>query len=76
VQSGHDPSDWKSMVAVGAGVREIRIHVDGAYRVLYLATRPEAVFVLHAFSKKSQRAQKLDTDVARARFKDVLRERG
>jgi len=25
VQCGEDPSDWKSMTAVGAGVREIRV---------------------------------------------------
>lgn len=41
VQQGHDPSDWKPMPRVGAGVREIRIHVGGEYRVLFLATRAE-----------------------------------
>lgn len=75
VQSGEDPSDWKPMASIGAGVREIRIQVDGAYRVLYLAARPEAVYVLHAFAKKSQRTQKLDVDLARVRLKDLLRER-
>ena len=29
VQRGLDPSDWKPMNEVGAGVREIRIHVLG-----------------------------------------------
>lgn len=29
VQKGLDPSDWKPMRSIGAGVREIRIHVMG-----------------------------------------------
>ena len=29
VQAGHQPSDWKPMTSVGAGVREVRIHADG-----------------------------------------------
>jgi phage-related protein len=76
LQTGHDPSDWKPLPRVGAGVREIRIHADGAYRVLYLATRHEAVYVLHAFAKKRQATPKLDLDLARARFRELLRERG
>jgi phage-related protein len=66
VQTGHDPSDSKPMPRVGTGVREIRIHADGEYRVLYLATRPDAVYVLHAFAKKRQATPKLDIDLARA----------
>ena len=75
VQAGHQPSDWKPMTRVGAGVREIRIHADGEYRVLYLATRPEAVYVLHAFAKKRQGTPKLDVDLARARLKELIRRR-
>jgi phage-related protein len=75
VQQGHDPSDWKPMSRVGAGVREIRIHVEGEHRVLYLATRPEAVYVLHAFVKKREATAKLDIDLARARLKELLRQR-
>ena len=75
VQTGQDPSDWKPLSRVGVGVREIRIHADGAYRVLYLATRPEAVYVLHAFVKKRQATPKPDLDLARARLGELLRER-
>ena len=75
VQDGHDPSDWRPMPRVGAGVREIRIHAGGEYRVLYLATRPEAVYVLHAFAKKRQVTPKLDVDLARARLKELLQQR-
>lgn len=73
VQDGHDPSDWMPMPRVGAGVREIRVHADGEYRVLYLATLPEAVYVLHAFAKKRQATARLDLDLARARLRELLR---
>jgi phage-related protein len=75
VQAGYQPSDWKPMTSVGAGVREMRIHADGEYRVLYLATRPEAVYVLHAFAKKTGRTPRMDLDLARARFKELVRRR-
>jgi phage-related protein len=75
VQEGHESSDWKPMPRVGAGVREIRIHADGEYRVLYLATRPEAVYVVHAFRKKRQGTPKLDVDLARTRLKELLPQR-
>ena len=52
VQHGDEPSDWKPMPTVGVGVIEIRMHVAGEYRVIYLATLPDAVYVLHAFVKK------------------------
>jgi phage-related protein len=35
VQMGKDPSDWKPMPSIGAGVREIRIHSKGEFRVIY-----------------------------------------
>ena len=43
IQNGLDPSDWKPMNGVGIGVREIRIHVGGAWRVLYVAKFAQAV---------------------------------
>ncbi len=75
VQLGDEPSDWRPFGEVGAGVREIRVHADGEHRVLYLATLPEAVYVLHAFAKKTQRTRKLDIELARARLTDLLRQR-
>jgi phage-related protein len=35
VQHGLEPSDWKPMPIVGPGVSEIRVHVEGEYRVLW-----------------------------------------
>lgn len=72
VQLGLEPSDWKPMPTVGQGVREIRIRDEhGAFRVIYLASLGEAVYVLHAFQKKSQQAPKRDLDLAAARFKQI-----
>ena len=55
VQQGLEPDDWKPMPTVGPGVREIRVHVEGAHRVFFVATAAEAVYVLHAFEKKTQK---------------------
>ena len=71
VQRGLDPSDWKSMNQVGAGVREIRVHVLGEWRVLYVAKCPEAVYVLHAFQKKTQKTRREDIELARARYRMI-----
>ena len=75
VQSGRDPNDWKPMPSVGAGVKEIRIADDtGAFRVIYLAKLADAVHVLHCFQKKTQQTSKKDIELARKRFKDLMRE--
>jgi phage-related protein len=37
VQLGFEPSDWKPMSSIGQGVKEIRIHVEGEFRVIYIA---------------------------------------
>jgi phage-related protein len=69
VQQGLDPDDWKPMQTVGPGVREIRIHMAGAHRVFYVATRAEAIYVLHAFEKNAQKASSQDLEIGRDRFR-------
>lgn len=59
------------MTTVGPGVREVRIRDDsGAYRVIYLATLPEAVLVLHAFQKKTQATPRRDIELAASRLRE------
>jgi phage-related protein len=59
VQQGRDPDDWKPMSSIGVGVREIRVKDDvGAFRVMYVAKFPEAIFVLHCFQKKTQKTSR------------------
>ena len=63
------------MPAVGLGVREVRVRTELAHRVLYLAKFDEAVYVLHAFQKRSQRTPKGDLDLARQRLRELLKQR-
>lgn len=75
VQNGLDPSDWKPMISVGQGVREIRIRdASGAFRVLYVAKFADAVYVLHCFQKKTQATSKIDLDLAAKRYRDLMKE--
>lgn len=76
IQQGKPPSDWKPLTPVGPGVRELRVGSERAYRVVYVAALSEAVYVLHAFEKRSQKTSKLDIDLARARFRALIQERG
>ena len=71
IQRGDEPSDWKPMREVGPGVREIRIHVLGEWRVLYVARFADAVYVLHAFQKKTQKTSRQDIELARRRYTQV-----
>lgn len=73
VQQGLSPSDWRSMASVGAGVVEIRIHTEQEFRVFYVAKFEEAVYVLHAFEKKTQKTPKRNIDLARARYAELVR---
>jgi len=71
IQSGLEPSDWKPMQIVGTGVKEIRIHILGEWRVIYVAKHHEAVYVLHAFQKKTRKTSRQDIDLARQRYKQI-----
>ncbi len=76
LQTGEDPDDWKPMTAVGAGVREIRIHAEGEFRVFYVAAFAEGIYVLHAFQKRTQRTRQRDIDLGRTRYAEVVASRG
>jgi phage-related protein len=71
VQRGLMPTDFKPMLNVGKGVYEIRVHVLGEWRVLYVARRGDAVYVLHAFQKKSPKTAKPDIELAIRRYKQM-----
>lgn len=75
VQNGDEPSDSKPMPDVGIGVAEIRIRLARAFRVVYVAKFPEAVYVLHAFEKKARKTPKPDIDLARKRYREMMSER-
>lgn len=61
------------MSSVGSGVREIRVNVGRAFRAIYVATFPDAIYVLHVFEKKSQKTARRDIELARVRFSRLRR---
>jgi phage-related protein len=76
VQRGKQPSDFKPMAAVGKGVEELRVWDEaGTYRVIYLARLKDAVYVLHAFQKKTQATSKQDIEIAKTRYAELMRGR-
>ena len=60
------------MPNIGPGVNEIRIHAENEYRIIYIAKFTEAVYVLHAFVKKTQRTPRRDIDLAAKRYREIL----
>jgi phage-related protein len=77
VQGGVMPSDWKAMPTVGSGVYEIRIKTGlpkEQYRVFYVAKFEDAVYILHAFQKKTQQTAQKDIDRGKDTYKQLLRE--
>lgn len=73
VQRGEQPDDFRPMPAIGKGVEEIRVWDDtGTYRVIYTARLADAVYVLHAFQKKTQVTAKRDVELARRRFTELM----
>ena len=70
VQAGRQASDFKPLADVGAGVYEIRVrdHMM-AFRVIYVAKFEDAVYVLHAFQKKSRKTSRLDIELAKRRYR-------
>jgi phage-related protein len=75
VQSGFEPHDWKPMPSVGSGVQEIRVHTGLEHRVFYVAKFSEAIYVLHAFQKKTRKTSNAELELARSRLRELLRGR-
>jgi phage-related protein len=74
VQRGLDPDSWKPVQSIGPGVREIRVRdAAGAFRVIYIAAFAEAVYVLHAFQKKTARMSARDVALATTRYRELKR---
>ncbi|MGC2659884.1 MAG: type II toxin-antitoxin system RelE/ParE family toxin [Bryobacteraceae bacterium] len=73
IQNGEEADSWKPMPTVGSGVQEIRVREEsGAYRLMYVAKFPEAVYVLHAFQKKTRATTRQDLALAKERYQEVL----
>ncbi len=56
-------------------MKEIRIRKEGEFRVRYIANYEEAIYVLHAFQKKTRKTSRKDIDIAKTRLQELERER-
>jgi len=63
------------LASVGAGVAEIRVRSAVEHRIFYVARFEEAIYVLHAFEKRTRRTRQADLKLARRRLADLLRSR-
>ena len=64
------------MATVGKNVEELRVWDDtGTYRVIYTARLRDAVYVLHAFQKKTRITSKQDIEIAKSRYTELMRGR-
>jgi len=60
------------MPDIGAGVVELRVHAGTEHRVFYVAKFEEAIYVLHAFEKRSRKTSLRDLEVGRTRYRQVV----
>lgn len=76
VQTGQHPPSAKALKGLGPGTLELIENFDGdTYRAVYTMQFREAIYVLHAFKKKSKRGSKTpqtDVDLIRLRLKTAM----
>ncbi len=76
VQVGREPADFKPLPSVGLGAFEIRVQDEaGAFRVIYVAKFKRAIYVLHAFQKKTRKTALADIELAARRYKLIGEDR-
>lgn len=66
------PKEFKYVPTVGTGCYELRLKIDRQYRVFYVAKFHEAVYVLHAFVKKTENTSKVNIELGASRYKALL----
>jgi len=78
VAEGFTPQDVKPLTGLGSGIWEIVIRERGdAYRVVYALKLGDAIYVVHAFQKKSKSGistPKAEIDVVVERIKRLKEE--
>jgi phage-related protein len=73
LKNGLMPTDFKPMKTIGLGVNEIRIKAKVGVRVIYVAKFGNAIYILHAFKKKSQKTAREDIEIAKARYQNLVK---
>jgi phage-related protein len=76
VQTGQHPPSAKPLRGLGSGTLELIENFDGdTYRAVYTVRFSDAVYVLHAFKKKSKRGAKTpqaDIELIKRRLKAAV----
>jgi phage-related protein len=75
VQAGLNPVRYRPMPSIGLGVQEIKVKYRGEYRLIYVARFEEGVYAISSFHKKSQRTPKRELELAKARYKQLVKDR-
>ena len=68
VQKGENPVDWRPMPDIAFGVKEIRIHNPDEYRIFYIASYAEAIYILNVFGKTTKKTTQQDKQLGKARY--------
>lgn len=75
VQMGLEPTNWRPMHGLGKGITgviELRARdADGIARLMYVAKFSRGIYVLHAFTKKTQQTSEGDKKIAADRYKEA-----
>ena len=68
-----DSQDVLRSFPIGPGVVELKVKYRGEYRVFYTVSLDDAVYVISAFRKKTQKTSKAEIDLAKARLAELKR---
>jgi phage-related protein len=71
LENGESPDDFDALPTVGSGACEIRVQIGEDFRVIYVAKWADAIYVLHATHKKSQKIRPGDLELAKRRYKEA-----
>ncbi|MBT3234363.1 MAG: type II toxin-antitoxin system RelE/ParE family toxin [Bdellovibrionales bacterium] len=62
----------RKMPSIGPQVYELRFRdMLGAYRVIYFIKKRDAIYMVHAFTKKSQKTPQKNLDLAQKRVRRI-----
>lgn len=70
------PKEFKYIPSVGKGVYELRVKVKMQYRVFYVTKFKEGIYILHAFTKRTQKTSRKDIEIGIKRYKTLIEHRG
>ncbi len=62
----------KNLASIHHGLHELRLKDrSGQIRIFYFVKKGDAIYLLHAFKKKTQELPRKETDIALSRIKEI-----